>query len=589
MKYLSPILAIQTLVFLITTAAQPNIVLVMTDDQGYGDLGATGNPILKTPNIDAMAQRSGSVKNFYVSPVCAPTRACLVTGRYNYRTRCIDTYIGRAMMDKAEVTIAEILSSAGYATGIFGKWHMGDCYPMRAMDQGFQESLLHRGGGIGQPSDPEGAEGKYTDAILFRNGKAEQTKGYCTDVYFDNAFDFISRSKEKKKPFFAYIPTNAPHGPYHDVPEKDYNDYKDKDLSNHLFPQDHGHKLPKKHKQDQRARIFAMIQNVDTNVGRLFAHLRKEGLFKNTIVIFMVDNGPNGPRYVAGHKGMKSHVYEGGIRSPFFFHWPEKVKAGASTDRIAAHIDILPTLLAAADVKVPCGLKLDGRNFLPLLTGDGEASRKWEDRMIVIQSHRGDQPQKFHHFAARTQDWKLLHASGFGRERFEGQPKFELYHMAKDPLEMENLADKNPKKLAELKAAYEAWFQDVGSTRPDNYAPPRIHVGAPQEPVTTLTRQDWRHTKGRPWGADSHGYWELYNTQPGGKYDVEVRFRNPLTADANLSLQVGGQHLTKPAKTGTKRIHFKQVPFGKQGPVRLDCRVKVGDTEKGPWQVDVIQ
>ncbi len=584
----------KTLIAFLFTAAvllaseRPNVILIMTDDQGYGDLGVTGNPVLKTPNIDAMAKRSGSVKNFYVSPVCAPTRACLMTGRYNYRTRCIDTYIGRAMMDTEEVTIAEMLSDAGYATGIFGKWHLGDCYPMRPMDQGFQTSIVHRGGGIGQPSDPTGAEGKYTNPILFRNGKPVQTLGYCTDVYFQNAMQFISQSQKADKPFFAYIPTNAPHGPYHDVPQEDYEDYRDDNLANDQFPQDKGHKLPAKHRQDQRARIFAMIQNVDTNVGRLFKYLNEHGLTENTIVIFMVDNGPNGMRYVAGHKGMKSHVHEGGIRSPFFIHWPKKIKAGATTDRIAAHIDIMPTLLAACDVDAPCSLNLDGRNFLPLLTGDKNTAQNWKDRLIVIQSHRGDQPQQFHHFAARNQNWKLLHGSGFGKEKFEGEPKFELYDMKNDPLEMKNLASEKPEILQQLKEQYLAWFKDVSSTRPDNYAPPRIYVGTPQEQVTTLTRQDWRHTKGRPWAPDSHGYWELHNAKEDGTYDVEVRIRS-IRQRGEVSLNVAGNTLTKPLKPSTSKVIFKDVEFGKKGPVRLDCRVKIGDTESGPWQVDVIQ
>ena len=172
---------------------QANIVLIMTDDMGYGDLEFHGNTVIDTPNLDAMAKRSARLTNFYVSPVCAPTRASLMTGRFNYRTRCIDTYIGRAMMDTEEVTIAEILHNAGYATGIFGKWHLRDCYPMRPMDQGFEQSLVHRGGGIIQPSNPAGAEGKYTDPVLFRNGEAEQTKGYCTDVYYQNAISFINK------------------------------------------------------------------------------------------------------------------------------------------------------------------------------------------------------------------------------------------------------------------------------------------------------------------------------------------------------------------------------------------------------------
>ena len=231
----------------------PNIVLIMTDDMGYGDLGVHGNPIIQTPNLDAMAKRSASMSTFYVSPVCAPTRACLMTGRYNYRTRCIDTYIGRAMMDTEEVTVAELLGDNGYATGIFGKWHLGDCYPMRPMDQGFQESLIHRGGGIGQPSDPVGGEGKYTDPILFRNGVEEQQTGYCTDVYYSNAMQFIEKSAKQKKPFFVYLPDNCPHGPFHDVPPDDLATYSATNLNSSEFPQDKGHKLPPKANLDTLA------------------------------------------------------------------------------------------------------------------------------------------------------------------------------------------------------------------------------------------------------------------------------------------------------------------------------------------------
>ncbi|MGY9003344.1 MAG: sulfatase-like hydrolase/transferase, partial [Rhodospirillales bacterium] len=197
----------------------------MSDDQGGGDYGFMGNNVIRTPELDAMTQRSGLLSKFYVSPVCAPTRASLMTGRYNYRTRCVDTYVGRAMMDPAEVTIAELLRAADYHTGIYGKWHLGDNYPMRPMDQGFEDSLIHRGGGIGQPSDPIGAEGKYTDPTLLKNGIETPMKGYCTDIYFDGAMDFIESTVKRKENFFTYIATNAPHGPYHDVPEKLYQEY----------------------------------------------------------------------------------------------------------------------------------------------------------------------------------------------------------------------------------------------------------------------------------------------------------------------------------------------------------------------------
>ena len=184
--------------------AQPNVVVVMTDDQGYGDFGYMGNPVIRTPNLDALARESVRMESFYVCPVCTPTRASLMTGRWHMRTRAIDTYVGRAMMDPGEVTVAEALEDAGYATGIFGKWHLGDCPPMRPQDQGFQEALVHRGGGIGQPSDPLGGERKYTDAVLFQDGRQVQTRGYCTDVYVTAALEFMERAHGRGRPFFCY-------------------------------------------------------------------------------------------------------------------------------------------------------------------------------------------------------------------------------------------------------------------------------------------------------------------------------------------------------------------------------------------------
>src|SRR5262245_50586484 len=217
-------------------AARPNVILIMTDDQGFGDLGIHGNPIIRTPNIDAMARKSAGLPSFYVSPVCTPTRACLMTGRYNYRTRAIDTFRGRAMMDTSEVTVAEMLKGAGYATGIFGKWHLGDCYPLRPIDQGFAMSLVHRGGGIGQPSDPPGAEDKYTDPVLFRNGQPVQSTGYCTDVYFREAIAWAGETAADNKPFFLYLPTNCPHGPFGDVPPAEYAYYKQQNLAADRYP-----------------------------------------------------------------------------------------------------------------------------------------------------------------------------------------------------------------------------------------------------------------------------------------------------------------------------------------------------------------
>jgi arylsulfatase/arylsulfatase A len=564
------------------TNQRPNIVLIMTDDMGYGDLGVIGNPAIQTPNIDALASRSASMSTFYVSPVCAPTRASLMTGRYNYRTRCIDTYIGRAMMDSAEVTVAEILSDNGYLTGIFGKWHLGDCYPMRPMDQGFQESLIHRGGGIGQPSDPPGGEGKYTDPILFRNGVEEQQTGYCTDVYYRNAMQFIEKSVGRKKPFFVYLPDNCPHGPFHDVPEEDLAAYRKTNLENSVFPQDEGHKLPKKSDLDRTARIFAMITNVDRNVGRLQKKLDSLGITDNTIVIFMVDNGPNTRRYVAGYFGNKSMVREGGIRSPFFVQWPARLKAGVTSDIPSAHIDVLPTLLDAAGVEPPEGLKLDGRSMLPMLEGKPISLR---ERHLVIQSHRGDQPVRYHNFMIRNSHWKLLHSSGFGAESFKGEPKFELYDLTADPFEMKNLVSERADVVAEMTQEYDRWFEDVGSSRPDNYAPPRIHIGTKHENPVVLTRQDWRHTKGRPWAKDSMGHWLLHSAK--GTYRLDCRFA-PGSSAGMAILRVDDKVITKalPALATTCSFSNIDIPAG---AIRLEVELSHNGKQRGIHQADLAK
>ncbi len=563
------------------TAPRPNVVLIMTDDQGYGDFGVMGNPIIETPNIDAMAQQSASMTTFYVSPVCAPTRACLMTGRYNYRTRAIDTYIGRAMMEPEEVTVAEVLQDAGYTTGIFGKWHLGDNYPMRAMDQGFEESLVHRGGGIGQPSDPPEGEGQYTNPVLFHNGEKVQKQGYCTDIYFDHAINWMDKVNADGKPFFSYIATNAPHGPFHDVPEELYQKYKAMDLGNDEFPQEKGHPLEAGADQDVRARIFAMITNIDQNVGKLLDHLKETGLLENTIVIYLNDNGPNRRRYVAGMRGNKSSVYEGGIRSPLWVYWPDKLEAGHSSDRISAHIDVMPTILEACGVDKPSGVELDGRSLWPLLTAQDV---EWPDRTIVIQAHRGDKPVRYHHFMIRNQRWKLLHHSGFGSEDFAGEPDFELYDMKNDPLEMNNVADEHPDIVKKLKTAYDEWFEDVSSTRPDNYAPPRIFIGTLHENPVVLTRQDWRHVKGRPWGADSNGFWML-NVASAGTYEVILRNKDVESA-GQAELEIGEKIWQQNFEQGQTEIVFESLTLS-QCPANLKATLNMSDKTKGPWQVVV--
>ena len=292
---------------------RPNVLLVITDDQGYGDLGLHGNPKIRTPHLDGLARQGIEMEHFHVCPVCSPTRASLLTGRCNYRTGVVDTFLGRSLMHPEEVTLAEMLQGAGYRTGIFGKWHLGDNYPLRAIDQGFQEALVLRGGGIGQPSDPPGGD-SYFDPVLQHNGKQEKTRGYCSDVFTDAALGFIERNRDR--PFFAYLAFNAPHAPLQ-VPDSYYQLYKKMNLAPGDFPQV-GHPLEGKMDPEQTARIYGMVSNIDDNVGRLLAKLDEWKLADSTLVVFLTDNGPQQPRFNAGLRGLKTSVYDGGIRVPCF-------------------------------------------------------------------------------------------------------------------------------------------------------------------------------------------------------------------------------------------------------------------------------
>ncbi len=558
---------------------RPNVVIIMSDDQGGGDYGFLGNEVIRTPNLDAMYKRSALLSNFYVSPVCAPTRASLMTGRYNYRTRCIDTYIGRAMMDPNEITIAEMLRDAGYQTGIYGKWHLGDNYPMRPMDQGFQESLVHRGGGIGQPSDPIGAEGKYTDPTLIKDGVETSMKGYCTDIYFNAAMKFMESSVASEKPFFTYIATNAPHGPFHDVPEELYQEYMKVDFSPIMIGKKRGTE-DKTSKFDRMSRIAAMITNIDENVGRLFEKLDKLGIRENTIVMYLNDNGPNGMRYVGNMRGMKTHVDDGGVRSPLIFHWPAKVASDRTSDKLCAHIDLFPTVLDACGVAPP-NVKIDGRSFLPLLLS-GETDN-WPTRQVVLQTHRGNVPQKFHHFAMHEDQWKLVHSSGFGKESFEGEPKPQLFDLSKDPKQQNDLAASRPKVFDRLKNGYEAWFDDVSSTRPNNYAPPRIVIGTENEKRTVLTRQDWRHESGAPWGRDSNGFW-LLEAPEAGKYKVQLYLKGRYPA-CIANIRAGAEKVSLKISSSDEAVENVAEMRLPKGKFKLSVDIEVDGKTKGPHQV----
>ncbi|MFV2070312.1 MAG: sulfatase-like hydrolase/transferase, partial [Pirellulales bacterium] len=389
------------------------------------------------------------------------------------------------------------------------------------------------------------------------------------------------------KPFFCYLATNCQHTPL-EVRDEDLALYADQDLSNARFPQKIGHKLPAKTDTSRVARIYGMITNIDDNVGRLRKALDAEGLTRNTIVIFMVDNGPAGPaRYNAGMRGLKTEVREGGIHSPFFVRWPARLKAGHSSDRIAAHIDVLPTVLEACGVAPPADLKLDGRSLLPLLEGE---KADWPDRTLFTQSHRGNEPILYHNFAARTQKWKLLNNSGFGKEGYTGPYKFELYDMASDPLEMDDVAADHPDIVADLRKEYEAWFRDVSSTR--GYAPPRIPLGTPHEDPVMLTWQDWRQEdKGKGWERKSCGHWKVTVARP-GTYQFRLRFRSPVFKDkrsdnaGTVELRIGDQVSRKEKPAGTYRCQFDDIVL-RRGDMRIEAILRQGKTTISVYQIDV--
>ena len=537
----------------------PNIVLIMTDDQGWAQLGTHGDPVLQTPRLDAMATQSVEMTRFYVSPVCAPTRAALMTGRYNYRTGVVDTYLGRAMMAPDETTVAEMLRDAGYRTGIFGKWHLGDNYPQRTVDQGFQESVVHKGGGIGQPSDPPGSD--YFDPILFSNGRQEQYEGYCTDVYFDEAIRWIGSGAGE--PFFAYIPTNAPHSPYL-VPDSYREPYAAQGLG------------------DKDARIYGMITNIDYNVGRLLDHLDAHQLGDRTLIIFMTDNGPTTRLYHAGLRAQKGSVYENGIRVPFLARWPERL-APRKIEDMGAHIDIAPTLLAAANAEPPADVRLDGIDLLPLWEGRIDSL---PDRTYFVQAHRGNEPQAYRAFAAVEQRYKLVQALSFRQPPPQNAP-LELYDLLEDPGETVDLASQRPEEVRRLKESYDRWFEDVTSTR--GFAAVRFALGSDEQPRVTLTRQDWRMVTADGWSRNEAvlGHWEVYCARD-GLYDITVTFAEPVPQSGTTRIAFRDAEAAMPVNQGALEAAFRGIAL-EAGEGTFKASLEIDSEFRGPWHVEVMR
>jgi arylsulfatase/arylsulfatase A len=562
-----------------TANNRPNVIVIMTDDQGYGDLSITGNGIVETPNMDRIAIEGAWLKQFYVSPVCTPTRAHLMTGRYAYRTKAIDTYLGRAVMEPDEFTVAEALREAGYVTGIFGKWHLGDYYPTRAIDQGFEEAVIHLGGGLRQPANPPEGE-RYHDPILFHNGEPKRYEGFCTDIYFDEAAKYIETKAKADEPFFIYLPTNAPHGPFDEPPTRGlYEEFLEK--------------VPDDRRKETRAAFYSMIKNVDDNMGRLLAKLEEVGIDDNTIVIFLTDNGPAGGGSAGPFRGSKGNVYEGGIRTVCFVRWPASIEAGSEVAFTTAHIDLMPTILDFCGVAIPEENPLDGRSVRPLIAEKGVTKAMgWEDRHLFLQWHRGNEPERYRSFAAIDPQgkWKLLYKPGRGDQKRKGEPKMQLFDLQNDIGEETDLADKHPAIVEQLKAEYDKWFDDVCSTRDPNFNMPPIVIGSDQQPTTVLTPQDKRTDGNDTAGWRTPGHWPV-DVEKAGPYTAHVRLTEETTAktDVLLVLDFGDEKWEKmlTVQRGVHSTATGDVEFPKTGKGKFTARLQGGEEGLDVYQVTI--
>ena len=414
--------------------AQPNVLLIITDDQGYGDFSIHGNPHVKTPHIDKLGREGVRFERFYVNSFCAPTRAALLTGRWPLRTGCHGVTHNREAMKPSELTMAEALKSAGYRTACIGKWHNGEQYPFTPQGQGFEIAV---GFNNGHWND-------YFDPILLRGSQPEPMRGYISDVLTNEAMKFITASRDH--PFFCYLSYNAPHSPYQ-VPDAYFDKFKARGLD------------------DKLAAFYGMCENIDDNVGRLLARLEAEKMANDTVVLFLTDNGGTAgvKTFNAGMRGGKTSVHEGGTRVPLFMRWPAAKWQPRAVDRIVSHIDLFPTLLDMCRIEAPAGPKVDGITLRPLL--EKAALSDWPERTLF--THNPISQTNKYPGAVRTQKHRLVReikgpAGGSKAQANDASATpWQLYDMEKDPGQSRDIAADHPDLVKQLSAQYDAWFSDI--------------------------------------------------------------------------------------------------------------------------------
>ncbi|MHC4755830.1 MAG: arylsulfatase [Planctomycetota bacterium] len=519
-----------------TYAAQksPNVILIMTDDQGYPDLGCHGNPYIQTPNLDRFYKQSVRLTDFHVDPLCTPTRAALLTGRYSIRTGAWRAGAGRSLLRRDEVTLANLFSASGYRTAMFSKWHLGDNYPYRPHDRGFHETVWHQHGAIGMAADSWGND--YFDDVYKRNDKSEKFSGYCTDVFFDEAIKFVDANKAN--PFY--------------VPQEYSKPYLDKGLSKKL------------------ANYMGMVTNIDENFGRLIQKLKEWNLERNTIVIFMTDNGSLGgvmarkrggrdgflydkleslPGFLGNMRGRKGSPYEGGHRVPCFIRWPKGgLTSGKDIKSLTAHIDLMPTLIELCGLKKPASVKFDGVSIVPLLKGQ----KPVEDRTLFVEHTGGDivhpsfELQPYGYSAVLTPRWRLVYGE-------------ELYDIIKDPLQKTDVAQQYPQVVKQLRKAHERWFADVTEKASE---PCRIIIGSKEENPIRLNLQDWYMPKDNP----------PWYQRPFHKYPC---------VSSSPAPYVNGPWMVEVAHSGRYEITLRQLPIEANYPIQAtEARIKIGKVDE---------
>lgn len=488
----------------------PNVVFILTDDQGWGDLSLHGNVHLETPNMDRLAKEGLEFNHFYVSPLCAPSRASILSGRYHLSTGVVSVSKGLEIMDTEETTIAELFKANGYTTGIFGKWHNGQHYPNRPNDQGFDEFL---GFCAGHWSN-------YFNTELEHNNGRVSTHGFITDILTDAAIQFIESAG--KSPFFCFIPYNAPHSP-HQVPDSYFDKYKGKGLD------------------DELSSIYGMVENLDDNIGRILQALKDNGLDENTIVIFLTDNGPNGNRYNGGMRGIKGSVHEGGVRVPCFVRWTNTISPGRTIETPAAHVDIYPTLLELCHLKPIETLPQDGVSLASAMLKEEEDLRI--DRNIFTHVNSMEIPLSLNSGGFRNTSYRFV---------FE-KDQSQLYDLRKDPAEKDNLSVSEPDLTNDFLNTYRRWVSHstvrLSYERPAILSRRGVELPAYEAALSAGIRfkegHGWAHDWVETWNSTADSlYWTVDCRDP-GRYAVEVEYLCKASdAGSLVRLSAGGDRKT---------------------------------------------